>query len=104
MGEDDELGYLGDVTVDDDELGYLTAEAGYDYDSEANTAIGNYLATNFPELAGDATLTSQLGGALQKVGADAFNSLKKTFTNKDGSIENNNKGFKTRYKTSFKNN
>ena len=87
MGEDDELGYLGDVTVDDDELGYLTAEAGYDYDSEANTAIGNYLATNFPELAGDATLTSQLGGALQKVGADAFNSLKKTFTNKDGSID-----------------
>jgi hypothetical protein len=87
MGEDDELGYLGDVTVDDDELGYIQPEAGYDYDSEANAAIGSYLQTNFPELAGDATLAAQLGGTLQKVGADAFNALKKTFTNKDGSID-----------------
>jgi len=87
MGEDDELGYLGDVTVDDDELGYLEAEAGYDYNSEANAAIGNYLSANFPELSGDAALTAQLGGTLQKVGADAFNSLKNTFTNKDGSVD-----------------
>ena len=87
MGEDDELGYLGDVTVDDDELGYIQPEAGYDYDSEANAAIGSYLQTNFPELAEDATLAAQLGGTLQKVGADAFNALKKTFTNKDGSID-----------------
>ena len=87
MGEDDELGYLGDVTVDDDELGYIQPEAGYDYNSEANAAIGSYLQTNFPELAGDATLAAQLGGTLQKVGADAFNALKKTFTNKDGSID-----------------
>ena len=86
MGEDDELGYLGDVTVDDDELGYLEAEAGYDYDSEANAAIGNYLASNFPELSGDTALTTQLGGVLQNVGADAFNALKNTFM-KDGKVD-----------------
>lgn len=86
MGEDDELGYLGDVTVDDDELGYLTAEAGYDYESEANAAIGNYLSANFPELSSDPSLATQLGGVLQKVGADAFNSLKNTFM-KDGKVD-----------------
>jgi hypothetical protein len=86
MGEDDELGYLGDVTVDDDELGYLEAEAGYDYDSETNAALGNYLATNFPELSGDPALATQLGGTLQKLGADAFNSLKNTFM-KDGKVD-----------------
>jgi hypothetical protein len=58
----------------------------YDYDAEANAALGSYLETNFPELAGDTALSTQLGGVLQKVGADAFNSLKSTFTNKDGSI------------------
>jgi len=79
MGEDDELGYLGDVTVDDDELGYIEAAAGYDYDSETNAALGNYLSTNFPELSSDPSLATQLGGVLQKVGADAFNSLKNTF-------------------------
>jgi hypothetical protein len=87
MGEDDELGYLGDVTVNDDELGYLQAEAGYDYNSEANAAIGNYLQTNFPELAGNSALATQLGGALQKVGASAFDALKKTFTTKDGGVD-----------------
>jgi len=87
MGEDDELGYLGDVTVNDDELGYLQAEAGYDYNSEANAAIGNYLQTNFPELAGNAALSNQLGGVLQKVGASAFDALKKTFTTKDGGVD-----------------
>jgi len=86
MGEDDELGYLGDVTVDDDELGYIEAAAGYDYDSETNAALGNYLATNFPELSGDPALATQLGGTLQKVGADAFNSLKNTFM-KDGKVD-----------------
>jgi len=86
MGEDDELGYLGDVTVDDDELGYIEAEAGYDYDSEANAALGNYLSTNFPELSSDPSLATQLGGVLQKVGADAFNSLKNTFM-KDGKVD-----------------
>jgi len=86
MGEDDELGYLGDVTVDDDELGYIEAAAGYDYDSETNAALGNYLATNFPELSGDPALATQLGGTLQKIGADAFNSLKNTFM-KDGKVD-----------------
>jgi hypothetical protein len=86
MGEDDELGYLGDVTVDDDELGYIEAAAGYDYDSETNAALGNYLSTNFPELSGDPALATQLGGTLQKIGADAFNSLKNTFM-KDGKVD-----------------
>jgi hypothetical protein len=86
MGEDDELGYLGDVTVDDDELGYIEAAAGYDYDSETNAALGNYLSTNFPELSSDPSLATQLGGVLQKVGADAFNSLKNTFM-KDGKVD-----------------
>ena len=86
MGEDDELGYLGDVTVDDDELGYIEAAAGYDYDSETNAALGNYLSTNFPELSTDPSLATQLGGVLQKVGADAFNSLKNTFM-KDGKVD-----------------
>ena len=80
MGEDDE--YSGDRT---DDASY--EDNTYDYTAEANTAIGNYLQTNFPELAGDTSLTSQLGGVLQKVGGDAFNALKKTFTNKDGSID-----------------
>jgi hypothetical protein len=87
MGEDDELGYLGDVTVDDDELGYIKAAAGYDYDSETNAALSNYLQTNFPELTGNTTLATQLGNALKTVGADAFNALKKTFTTKDGSVD-----------------
>ena len=86
MGEDDELGYLGDVTVDDDELGYIQPEAGYDYNSEASAAIGNYLSANFPELSTDPSLATQLGGVLQKVGADAFNSLKNTFM-KDGKVD-----------------
>jgi hypothetical protein len=59
----------------------------YDYDAESKAAIGNYLATNFPELAEDKALSTQLGGVLQKVGADAFNALKKTFTTKDGSVD-----------------
>ena len=54
----------------------------YDYDAEANAALGSYLETNFPELAGDTALSTQLGGVLQKVGADAFNALKSTFTKK----------------------
>jgi hypothetical protein len=86
MGEDDELGYLGDVTVDDDELGYIQPEAGYDYNSEASAAIGNYLSANCPELSTDPSLATQLGGVLQKVGADAFNSLKNTFM-KDGKVD-----------------
>jgi hypothetical protein len=83
---DDE--YSGDRTDDasyEDPYEYVPEE--YDYDAAANAAIGNYLQTNFPELAGDVTLATQLGGTLQKVGADAFNALKKTFTNKDGSID-----------------
>lgn len=81
----------GDVGVNqgelDDTSGTGEISDYYDYDAEANAAIGNYLQTNFPELAGDAALATKLGGTLQKVGADAFNSLKKTFTNKDGSID-----------------
>jgi len=80
MGEDDE--YSGDRT---DDASY--EDNTYDYDAESNAAIGNYLAANFPELSGDAALTTKLGSTLQKVGADAFNSLKNTFTNKDGSID-----------------
>jgi hypothetical protein len=90
MGDDDELGYLGEDYMDFgneatvDSL-YPPAD-DYDYDAEANAALGSYLETNFPELAGDSALSTQLGGVLQKVGADAFNSLKNTFTNKDGSV------------------
>jgi hypothetical protein len=58
----------------------------YDYDAETNAALGNYLQTNFPELAGDAALATQLGGVLQNVGADAFNALKNTFM-KDGKVD-----------------
>ena len=83
---------MGDEYVDDEYYGDRTDDASYedstyDYDAEANAAIGNYLAANFPELSGDAALTTKLGSTLQKVGADAFNSLKNTFTNKDGSID-----------------
>ena len=84
--DDDELGYLGDETVDDDELGYIQPGAGYDYNSEASAAIGNYLSTNFPELSTDPALATQLGGVLQKVGANAFNALKDTFM-KDGKVD-----------------
>lgn len=84
MGEDDELGYLGDVTVDEDPYEYVPE--AYDYDAETNAALGNYLSTNFPELSSDPSLATQLGGVLQKVGADAFNSLKNTFM-KDGKVD-----------------
>jgi hypothetical protein len=85
MGEDE---YFGDRTDDASyEDSYEYVPEAYDYDAESNAAIGNYLASNFPELAGDAALTTKLGSTLQKVGADAFNSLKNTFTNKDGSID-----------------
>jgi hypothetical protein len=85
MGEDE---YFGDRTDDASyEDPYEYVPEAYDYDAESNAAIGSYLASNFPELAGDAALTTKLGSTLQKVGADAFNSLKNTFTNKDGSID-----------------
>lgn len=97
MDDDDELGYLGDVTTDDDELGYLDTKIdnedpyeyvpdAYDYDAEANAAIGNYLSANFPELSSDPALAAQLGGTLQKIGANAFNALKNTFM-KDGKVD-----------------
>jgi hypothetical protein len=38
-------------------------------------------------LAGNAALSNQLGGVLQKVGASAFDALKKTFTTKDGGVD-----------------
>jgi hypothetical protein len=82
MGEDDELGYLSGITVNEDP--YVPEE--YDYDAETSAALGNYLSTNFPELSTDPSLASQLGGVLQKVGADAFNSLKNTFM-KDGKVD-----------------
>jgi hypothetical protein len=77
--------------MDDEYFGDRTDDASYeddtyDYDAEANAAIGNYLASNFPELSGDAALTSKLGGVLQNVGADAFNALKNTFM-KDGKVD-----------------
>ena len=80
----------GDVGVNQGELDDTsgTADIGDYYDmSEFDAATESYLQSNFPELAGNATLTKQLGGALQKVGASAFDSLKKTFTNKDGSVD-----------------
>jgi hypothetical protein len=84
---DDE--YYGDRTDDssyeEDTYEYVPEE--YDYEAAANAAIGNYLTSNFPELSGDAALTTKLGDALSKVGASAFDALKKTFTNKDGSID-----------------
>ena len=65
---------------------YEYVPEAYDYDAEASAALGNYLSTNFPELSGDPALATQLGGVLQKVGADAFNSLKNTFM-KDGKVD-----------------
>ena len=66
---------------------YEYVPEAYDYDAEASAALGNYLSTNFPELSGDPALATQLGGVLQKVGADAFNSLKNTFMTKDGGVD-----------------
>jgi hypothetical protein len=60
-----------------------TADIGDYYDAEANAALGSYLETNFPELAGDTALSTQLGGVLQRIGADAFNALKNTFMKGD---------------------
>ena len=85
---------MGDEYVDDEYYGDRTDDASYEYNPEDDydmaafdAATESYLKENYPELAGDTTLTSQLGGALQKVGASAFDALKKTFTNKDGSID-----------------
>jgi len=79
---DDE--YYGDRT--DDASYEDTSEDEYNWD-EFDAATEAYLTANYPELAGDSSLTGQLGGALKKVGASAFDALKKTFTNKDGSID-----------------
>lgn len=85
---------MGDEYVDDEYYGDRTDDASYEYNPEDDydmaafdAATESYLKENYPELSGDASLTSQLGGALQKVGASAFDSLKKTFTNKDGSVD-----------------
>jgi len=88
MGEDDELGYLGDVTsnANDDELGYLGGVASGANDDELGY-LSSYIQSSFPELAGNSALATQLGGALQKVGASAFDALKKTFTTKDGGVD-----------------
>jgi len=86
MGEDDELGYLGDVTsgADDDELGYL---GNVETNDDELGYLSSYIQSSFPELSGNPSLAAQVGSALQKVGASAFDALKKTFTNKDGSID-----------------
>ena len=88
MGEDDELGYLGDITssANDDELGYLGGVASGANDDELGY-LSSYIQSSFPELAGNSALATQLGGALQKVGASAFDALKKTFTTKDGGVD-----------------
>ena len=80
----------GDVGVNQFELDDTsgTAEIGDYYDwAEFDAATSSYLKENYPELVGDAALTSKLGGVLKNVGASAFDSLKKTFTNKDGSVD-----------------
>jgi len=86
MGEDDELGYLGGITsgADDDELGYL---GNVETNDDELGYLSSYIQSSFPELSGNPSLAAQVGSALQNVGADAFNALKKTFTNKDGSID-----------------
>jgi hypothetical protein len=85
MGEDDELGYLGDVTsgADDDELGYL---GNVETNDDELGYLSSYIESSFPELAGDTALSTQLGKALKTVGADAFNALKNTFM-KDGKVD-----------------
>ena len=92
MGETDESvsgNYDSDESVSGNygEDPYEYVPEAYDYDAEANAAIGNYLSTNYPELSSDPSLATQLGGVLQKVGADAFNSLKNTFMTKDGKVD-----------------
>lgn len=58
-----------------------------DYDMAAfDAATEAYLKENYPELAADATLATKAAAALKNVGADAFNSLKNTFT-KDGKVD-----------------
>jgi hypothetical protein len=61
-------------------------DGGDPYGPASNAALGTYLSGNFPELSSDPALATQLGGVLQKLGADAFNSLKNTFM-KDGKVD-----------------
>ena len=92
MGDENEdIGY-SDTTEEVQDWQNLdnsgTADIGDYYDmSEFDAATEAYLKENYPELAADATLSTKVGAAFSKVGADAFNALKKTFTNKDGSID-----------------
>lgn len=59
-----------------------------EYDMAAfDAATEAYLKENYPELAADATLSTQAAAALRKLGAGAFNSLKDTFTTKDGKVD-----------------
>ena len=52
-----------------------------DYDwTQFDTATENYLKENYPELAQDASLFDQVGGAFRKLGTSAFNNLKNAFT------------------------
>lgn len=82
FGGNDDMDFGNEANVDS----LFPAADDYDYDAETNAALGNYLSTNFPELSGDPALATQLGGTLQKIGADAFNSLKNTFM-KDGKVD-----------------
>lgn len=83
----------GDVGVYQGELDDTsgTGEIGdyaEDYDMAAfDAATEAYLKENYPELAADATTATKAAAALRKLGVGAFNSLKDTFTTKDGKVD-----------------
>jgi hypothetical protein len=69
---------MDEIAAGDDITGGYTTE---DYDwTQFDTATENYLKENYPELAQDATLFDQVGGAFRKLGTSAFNNLKNAFT------------------------
>jgi hypothetical protein len=69
---------MDEIAAGDDITGGYTTE---DYDwTQFDTATENYLKENYPELAKDASLFDQVGGAFRKLGTSAFNNLKNAFT------------------------
>jgi hypothetical protein len=85
MGDDTDFNsYYGDDSDDFYATGNNTIRDAYtteDYDwTQFDTATENYLKENYPELAKDASLFDQVGGAFRKLGTSAFNNLKNAFT------------------------
>jgi hypothetical protein len=92
MADDTQIFDDGSTLTMDSDGGYASTNASdyttSDYDwTEFDTATENYLKETYPELAKDATLFDQIGGAFRKLGTSTFNGLKSAFTKKVNGLD-----------------